>query len=46
MLLKMACMINQQNTDNVFVCLGFFVPLGEFFTHMKTSPFFLKGCKF
>ena len=29
----------------LFVCLGFFVPLEEFFTHMETSPLPVKGCK-
>ena len=29
-----------------FVCLWFFVPLENFFTHIKTSPLQVKGCKF
>ena len=29
----------------LFVCLGFFVPLEKFFTHMEISPWPVKGCK-
>ena len=32
--------------DILFVCLGFFVPLGHFFTHMEKSSLPVKGCKF
>ena len=30
----------------LFVCLGFIVPLENFFTQMETSPLLVKGCKF
>ena len=31
----------------LYVCLGFFVPLKEYFTHKEeTSPLPMKGCKF
>ena len=30
----------------VFVCLGFYVPLENFFTHTETSPLAAKGFKF
>ena len=29
----------------LYVCLGFFVPLKEYFTHKETSPLPMKGCK-
>ena len=32
--------------NNMFVCLGFFVLLENFFTHMETSPLLVKGYKF
>ena len=31
---------------NQYLCLGLFVPFGEFFIHMETSPLKVKGCKF
>ena len=32
--------------SNLFVCLGFFIPLEDFFTHLETSPLPVKGCRF